>query len=158
AVKTCTDISRSSRASAEPCSAEFAGFKLCGLSIFRHFESKCFLLAHAYARLSGFRQSLTVVIPSESRRAGTTRYLLLAGYDSLMPLYVRLILIAAWAVWLLRFGFTRPTTRTPEKRDTRARWGMVLQGLAFLAIYFRTHRIPAPPAWRLALGVAFLAT
>ena len=74
-----------------------------------------------------------------------------------MPLYVRVILIATWAVWLLRFGVTRPTTRTPEKRDSRARWGMVPQGLGFLAIYLRHSRIPDPPLWRAAFGTVFLS-
>jgi protein-S-isoprenylcysteine O-methyltransferase Ste14 len=70
---------------------------------------------------------------------------------------VRLILLVTWTLWLLRFAVARPTTKAPEKVDPRARWGILLQAVAFLVVYLRASRLPVPGLWRLIPGIALLA-
>lgn len=74
-----------------------------------------------------------------------------------MPAYGYAILLVGWLVWFLPFPITRWNRSTPQRRDPRARWGLILQGISY-ACPWQGHFWISPPApWRLALGVLFLA-
>lgn len=73
-----------------------------------------------------------------------------------MPYQVRIILLTAWAVWLGGFVSAKPTFKPPEKQDSRARWGMLLQAAAFLTLYWQRSPALEPDIRRLALAILSL--
>ncbi len=73
-----------------------------------------------------------------------------------MPTFAYLILMAGWVVWITPFFLLRKGTRTASQLDKRARWGVVIQALAFMLVFFRFFWISRPEGIRVALSVFFL--
>jgi protein-S-isoprenylcysteine O-methyltransferase Ste14 len=66
------------------------------------------------------------------------------------------ILLALWLVWLLPFVVRRRGGgQKPAVTARGARWGMLLQGIAFGTAGFHTPPQPPPSAIRIAIGAAF---
>lgn len=74
-----------------------------------------------------------------------------------MPTYAYAILAAGWLSWLLRFLIVRRRPDRGQKVDRRARWGMLLQVIAY-ALYWQNPFWERPlPLWRPALSLLFFA-
>jgi protein-S-isoprenylcysteine O-methyltransferase Ste14 len=73
-----------------------------------------------------------------------------------IPGYVYVLLVAGVVVWFLPFPLTGWSRKSPQTRDPRARWGILLEVAAY-AIVWQGHfwRMPLPP-WRLILSILFL--
>ena len=72
--------------------------------------------------------------------------------------YDFLILAAAWAVWLTPFFLAeRRTTRTAIVTDRRARWGILLQAVAYALLWLSPFWQRAPELWRSLLALVFFA-
>jgi protein-S-isoprenylcysteine O-methyltransferase Ste14 len=73
-----------------------------------------------------------------------------------MPAYDYLILVAAWIVWSLPFFvLMQKKTSTAAKVDRRARWGMLIQGIAYALLWQGAFWVATPAAWRVALSLVF---
>jgi protein-S-isoprenylcysteine O-methyltransferase Ste14 len=75
-----------------------------------------------------------------------------------MLAYAYAILAAAWLVWLTPFFLVKRNSAKPEKRDRRARWGIVLEGLAYSLLWQSKFWARTPENWRLALSVFFFVS
>jgi protein-S-isoprenylcysteine O-methyltransferase Ste14 len=76
----------------------------------------------------------------------------------MMPLYVFVILLVAWIVWLAPFLIAPHRGAKAGHRatvDRRARWGIVLQALAYSLLWQARFWTRAPNAWRLAAAITF---
>lgn len=73
-----------------------------------------------------------------------------------MPSYAYVILAAGWLIWVTPFLIARRKAEAPAELDRRARWGMVLQGIAFALLWQGHFWDAALPIWRIALSVLFL--
>ena len=73
-----------------------------------------------------------------------------------MPVYAYLIVAAGWLFWFLPFLLTGWTHSKPQSRDTRARWGVLLQVIAYLLLGMGRFWELRPAAWRVGLSVLFL--
>ena len=68
------------------------------------------------------------------------------------------ILAVGFVAWFLPFLLTGWSRATPQKRDPRWRWGLLLEVLAYAVLWVGGFRYaPAPATWRLASEVVFLA-
>jgi protein-S-isoprenylcysteine O-methyltransferase Ste14 len=74
-----------------------------------------------------------------------------------VPGWILAILGAGWLAWMIPFFLSRPGRRPPRTVDRRARWGILLQGLAYFVVWQVAYWNTSPPAWRVALAVPFLA-
>ena len=74
-----------------------------------------------------------------------------------MPPYVFVILSAGWFAWGVPF-FRIKRGPSAERIDSRARWGILLEGIGFALIWPQRLWIASPSPWRVALGAASLAT
>ena len=73
-----------------------------------------------------------------------------------MPSYAYAALFAGCLVWVAPFVLARRKSEEPSKVDRRARWGMVLQGIAY-ALLWQGHFWDAVlPRWRFVVSVLFL--
>jgi protein-S-isoprenylcysteine O-methyltransferase Ste14 len=75
-----------------------------------------------------------------------------------MPAYAYAILAAGWLVWLTPFFLVKRSSAKPEKRDRRARWGIVLEGLAYSLLWQSKFWARTPENWRVALSVFFFVS
>jgi protein-S-isoprenylcysteine O-methyltransferase Ste14 len=73
-----------------------------------------------------------------------------------MPALDYAILAAGWLIWLMPFLLLKRSSGKPEKLDRRARWGLVLQGLAYTLLWQSKFWARTPENWRAALSVFFL--
>jgi protein-S-isoprenylcysteine O-methyltransferase Ste14 len=72
---------------------------------------------------------------------------------STTALAILVVGLLAWFVPFLLAGWSRAS---PQKRDTRWRWGLLLEVLAYTVLWVGgLHHAPVP-AWRLVLAVVFL--
>src|SRR5581483_8723473 len=75
-----------------------------------------------------------------------------------MPHTAEWILLALWIIWLFPFvlrrrgGGTKATVTAPQ-----ARWGMVLQAIAFVIVCFHPPWQPEPSAGRIVISIALAA-
>lgn len=74
-----------------------------------------------------------------------------------MPLYAFIILPVGWVVWMVPFVVVRlkHTKRAPTKLDRRARWGIVLVGLSYSALFQTRFWMADLPVWRTTLSLIF---
>lgn len=73
-----------------------------------------------------------------------------------MPSYAYVVLAAGFLIWVAPFLLARRKSEAPSKVDRRARWGMVLQGIAYMLLW-QGHFWGAPLlTWRLVLSILFL--
>jgi protein-S-isoprenylcysteine O-methyltransferase Ste14 len=74
-----------------------------------------------------------------------------------MQRYAYVVLLSGWFVWLLAFVVARLRGGEPAKHvDRRARWGIVLQAIAYAVLWqgrFWEHPVPL---WRVGLSTVFL--
>ncbi|MEP6915977.1 MAG: isoprenylcysteine carboxylmethyltransferase family protein [Acidobacteriota bacterium] len=73
-----------------------------------------------------------------------------------MPAYVYAVIVAGWLIWMTPFFLIKRGVKTPQKVDTRARWGIVLEAIAYSAIWQTHFWIREPAYWRVVLGVICL--
>jgi protein-S-isoprenylcysteine O-methyltransferase Ste14 len=63
------------------------------------------------------------------------------------------ILVAGWLIWLAPFFVVKRNSGKPEKLDRRARWGIVIEGLAYSLLWQSKFWARTPESWRTALSV-----
>jgi protein-S-isoprenylcysteine O-methyltransferase Ste14 len=68
-----------------------------------------------------------------------------------------ILLAAGWLVWFLPFPLTGWTSKAPASRDNRARWGLVLEVIAYLLLPLGKFWTRSPEGWRIACSVLFFA-
>jgi protein-S-isoprenylcysteine O-methyltransferase Ste14 len=76
----------------------------------------------------------------------------------MMPLYVYVILLAAWIVWFAPFVIAPHRGAKAGQRatvDRRARWGIVLEAIAYSLLWQTRFWTRAPNAWRVATAIVF---
>ncbi|HEX4484619.1 MAG TPA: isoprenylcysteine carboxylmethyltransferase family protein [Terriglobales bacterium] len=74
-----------------------------------------------------------------------------------MPLYAFVILLAGWIIWATPFFLIRRQRITAAKIDRRARWGIVLQVIAYALVWQGHFWIRVPTPWRVTLNIIFAA-
>jgi protein-S-isoprenylcysteine O-methyltransferase Ste14 len=74
-----------------------------------------------------------------------------------MPIYVYIIVILGWLGWFSAFLFSRRRTQGAAKINKQARWGMLLEGLAF-GVLWQGRFWDRSPSWRLAPATLLLAS
>lgn len=62
-----------------------------------------------------------------------------------MPVYAYVILAAAWLLWFAPFPVNGWDSRPPQRKDSRARWGLVLQVIAYALLF-------ASRFWEVSVG------
>ena len=72
-----------------------------------------------------------------------------------MPPYAYAILIAGWLTWLAPFLIAKRTRAPAGAVDRRARWGIMLEGVAYALLWQGKFWERPPAAWRLATSLAF---
>jgi protein-S-isoprenylcysteine O-methyltransferase Ste14 len=72
-----------------------------------------------------------------------------------MPAHAYAILATGWLIWLMPFFLVKRNSGKPEKLDRRARWGIVLEGLAYSFLWQSKFWARAPEDWRTAVSVFF---
>jgi protein-S-isoprenylcysteine O-methyltransferase Ste14 len=74
-----------------------------------------------------------------------------------LPTFAYVILFAGFVVWFLPFPLAGWSRKTPQRRDSRWRWGVLLEGIGYAIIWMVPlwSRTVAP--WRVVLSVIFLA-
>ena len=75
-----------------------------------------------------------------------------------MPAHTYAILAAGWLIWLTPFFLVKRNSAKPEKRDRRARWGIVLEGLAYWLVWQSKFWARTPENWRVALSIFFFVS
>lgn len=73
-----------------------------------------------------------------------------------MPGYGYVILAAGWIFWFLPYPLQGWDSSTPQKRDNRARWGLLLQVVSYVLLFEGHFRTASPASWRIALSVVLL--
>ncbi len=66
------------------------------------------------------------------------------------------MLLAAWVGWMVPF-VRMPKRQQPQRRDTRARWGIALEAIGFAFVWSAWAWARDPGAWRWAVAVPFLS-
>jgi protein-S-isoprenylcysteine O-methyltransferase Ste14 len=74
-----------------------------------------------------------------------------------MPAYNYVILAAGWLAWMTPFFLIKRRGAKAERLDRRARWGIVLEGVAYSLLWQNRFWIRSPHTWRTTLAVIFLA-
>ncbi len=73
-----------------------------------------------------------------------------------MPEHAWIILATGWILWFAPFPLNRWNSKAPEKADRRARWGMVLQAVAYSLLWQGEFWTRSPGIWRTAFSIFFL--
>lgn len=66
------------------------------------------------------------------------------------------ILIVGFVAWAAPFFVIRRNVEAPVAVDPRARWGLLLQAVAYPVATYRASALATPAWWRVALSVVFL--
>ena len=75
----------------------------------------------------------------------------------MMPLYGYALLAAGWLAWMARFLIVQRNRGHVQKVDRRARWGILLEVIAY-ALLWQNHFWERPlPLWHSGLSVLFFA-
>jgi len=72
-----------------------------------------------------------------------------------MPAYTYVIMAAGWVIWLTPFILVRRKAKKAEMLDRRARWGMLLEGVAYSLLWQNHFWARSPEDWRTALSIFF---
>jgi protein-S-isoprenylcysteine O-methyltransferase Ste14 len=73
-----------------------------------------------------------------------------------VPAYAYFILAAGWLLWAMPFFLIRRGTKqSPAKLDRRARWGIVLQAVAYTLLWQNRFWARSPGVWRISASVLF---
>ena len=73
-----------------------------------------------------------------------------------MPAYAYATLAAGWLIWVTPFFLAKRNTQPAKEVDRRARWGVVLVGIAYALLWQGKFWERSMSAWRMALSVFFL--
>jgi protein-S-isoprenylcysteine O-methyltransferase Ste14 len=68
-----------------------------------------------------------------------------------------LIMAVAWILWNIPFFVFRPANRSSAKVDSRARWGMLVQSVAYWIVFAGPFWKTPPQPWRVAASTVFFA-
>jgi protein-S-isoprenylcysteine O-methyltransferase Ste14 len=74
-----------------------------------------------------------------------------------VPVYAYVLLAVGWILWFVPFAVNGWNTAPAERRDSRARWGLVLQVAAYALLFGSKFWELQPEFWRVALSLAFFA-
>lgn len=74
-----------------------------------------------------------------------------------IPIYGYAILAVGWVLWFLPFPLAGWNRSTPARKDSRARWGMVLQFGAYAVLWMGHFWTTSPGGWRIGLSILMLA-
>lgn len=67
--------------------------------------------------------------------------------------YAYLIAGVGWVVWVTPFFLIKRSTAAPARLDRRARWGIVLEGVAYSLLWQNRFWTRSPEVWQTALSV-----
>jgi protein-S-isoprenylcysteine O-methyltransferase Ste14 len=81
----------------------------------------------------------------------------MASVKTGLPAYAYVILIVGFAAWFLPFPLAGWSRKSPQKRDSRWRWGLLLEAAGYVILWQGPFWSRPLPSWRLALSVLFLA-
>jgi protein-S-isoprenylcysteine O-methyltransferase Ste14 len=70
-----------------------------------------------------------------------------------MPAYSYLILMAGWVVWVAPFLLYKRSSSTPATVDRRARWGILIEALAFALLWQGRFWERMPAVWQVVASV-----
>jgi protein-S-isoprenylcysteine O-methyltransferase Ste14 len=73
-----------------------------------------------------------------------------------VPAYVYGILAAGWLAWVAPFFLIKRGSAAPQTLDRRARWGIILEGVAYSILWQNSFWTRSPRPWQIALGIGFL--
>ena len=68
-----------------------------------------------------------------------------------------IIIWAGWLIWGLPFLLIKRKPQAPTKLDRRARWGIIIEAVAYALIWQSKFWERPPVTWRVALSILFLA-
>jgi protein-S-isoprenylcysteine O-methyltransferase Ste14 len=74
-----------------------------------------------------------------------------------MPGYAYAILAIGWLVWFSAFPVTGWNFKTPQNLDRRARWGLLLEAIAYALLWQNSFWARAPGTARILISVVFFA-
>jgi protein-S-isoprenylcysteine O-methyltransferase Ste14 len=74
-----------------------------------------------------------------------------------VPAYAYLFLAAAWLLWFIPFPLNGWDSRPARRKDARARWGLLLQIVAYALLFATRFWLISPDNWRLGLSAVFFA-
>ena len=74
-----------------------------------------------------------------------------------MQPYQYAILTAGWFIWGLPFLLIQRKSQVPAKLDRRARWGIILEAVAYSLVWQGKFWGRSPEVWRVVVSLAFLA-
>ena len=74
-----------------------------------------------------------------------------------MPMFDYIILAAGLLAWVTPFFLLKRNKAAPSQRDRRARWGLMLQVIAYVIIWQGKFWVQPPAVWRVGLSALFLA-
>src|SRR5690242_3775719 len=74
-----------------------------------------------------------------------------------LPTSIYVLGVAGWLIWFLPFPLTGWSTQTPARKDPRARWGLILETIAYLLLFANPFWTRSPAPWRIVCSVVFLA-
>ncbi len=69
-----------------------------------------------------------------------------------MPAYAYVVILVGTVLWFTPFVLTRFNFKTPQTVDRRARWGILLQFVAFSLVWQGSFWTRSPHAWQLAIS------
>jgi protein-S-isoprenylcysteine O-methyltransferase Ste14 len=74
-----------------------------------------------------------------------------------MPAYAYAILVAGWLIWLTPFFRAKRAEKPAKQVDRRARWGILLVGIAYSLLLPGRFWERSPRPWQIALSILFFA-
>jgi protein-S-isoprenylcysteine O-methyltransferase Ste14 len=73
-----------------------------------------------------------------------------------MPAYAYAVILAGTVLWLTPFILTRFNFKAPQIVDRRARWGMLLELVAYSLLWQGSFWTRSPQVWQVAMSILFL--
>jgi protein-S-isoprenylcysteine O-methyltransferase Ste14 len=74
-----------------------------------------------------------------------------------VPVSAYLLLAAAWLLWFAPFPINGWDSRPATRKDARARWGLILQIVAYALLFTTRFWRVSPANWRIGLSAVFFA-
>ena len=79
----------------------------------------------------------------------------MASVEPGLPRYAYVTLAAGFVAWFLPFPLVGWSRKSPQKRDSRWRWGMFLESVGYAIVFAIPLWARSLPPWRVALSVLF---
>jgi len=74
-----------------------------------------------------------------------------------LPTAIYVLGAAGWLIWFLPFPLTGWSTQTPVRKEPRARWGLVLETIAYLLLFANPFWTRSPTFSRIVCSIVFLS-